>query len=232
MTLLDLSAPIRPDPPNHPQPLRTEIQFDDHAQGAAVIGTLFGVGPSCCATGRAGRPRRSSVSAQLTYCESSFQVISERIMASQFAGDARAVGGHDVWQPLHVSADRSGAAIVDELVERIEEIRAVAAGAGSAYARACNATSILSPTQELAGWIRANADRPFGRPMKINGSATRMGRIWGDLGGWIGRGGSSEGLRSPRVGPLPPARPDFARLWPVFACGRSWSSLSTVGERR
>lgn len=50
-------------------------------------------------------------------------------MASQFAGDARAVAGHDVWLPLHVSADRSGAAIVDEL---IEEIRSVAAGAGSA----------------------------------------------------------------------------------------------------
>jgi hypothetical protein len=44
MTLIDLSAPIRPDPPDHPEPLRTEIQFDDHAQGAATIGTLFGVG--------------------------------------------------------------------------------------------------------------------------------------------------------------------------------------------
>jgi hypothetical protein len=69
---------------------------------------------------------------QRTYCEASFQIISERIMASQFAGDARAGAGHDVWLPLHVSADRNGAAIVDELVERIDEIRAVASGAGSA----------------------------------------------------------------------------------------------------
>jgi hypothetical protein len=51
-------------------------------------------------------------------------------MASRLAADARGEGGH-VWLPLHVSADRSGAAIVDELVERIEEIRAVAAGAES-----------------------------------------------------------------------------------------------------
>ena len=45
MPLIDLSAPFRPDPPDNPEPLRTEIQFDDHAQGAATIGTLFGVGP-------------------------------------------------------------------------------------------------------------------------------------------------------------------------------------------
>jgi kynurenine formamidase len=44
MTLIDLSAPIRPDPPDYPEPLRAEVRFDDHAQGAAVIGTLFGVG--------------------------------------------------------------------------------------------------------------------------------------------------------------------------------------------
>jgi kynurenine formamidase len=44
MTLIDLSPPIRPDPPDYPDPLRTEIQFDDHVHGAAAIGTLFGVG--------------------------------------------------------------------------------------------------------------------------------------------------------------------------------------------
>jgi kynurenine formamidase len=44
MTLIDLSAPIRPDPLDYPEPLRTEIQFDDHAEGAAMIATLFGVG--------------------------------------------------------------------------------------------------------------------------------------------------------------------------------------------
>jgi kynurenine formamidase len=44
MTLVDLSAPIRPGPADHPEPFRTEIQFDDHAHGAATIGTFFGVG--------------------------------------------------------------------------------------------------------------------------------------------------------------------------------------------
>jgi kynurenine formamidase len=43
MTLIDLSAPIRPDPPDHPEPFRTEMQFDDHAEGTAVIGEMFGV---------------------------------------------------------------------------------------------------------------------------------------------------------------------------------------------
>jgi hypothetical protein len=43
-TLIDLAAPIRTDPPDYPEPLRTEIQFDDHADGAATIATLFGVG--------------------------------------------------------------------------------------------------------------------------------------------------------------------------------------------
>jgi len=42
-TLIDLSAPIRPDPPEYPEPLRTEIVFEDHAQGAETIETLFGV---------------------------------------------------------------------------------------------------------------------------------------------------------------------------------------------
>jgi kynurenine formamidase len=43
--LIDLSAPIRPDPPEAPDLLRTEIQYDDHAAGAAAIENLFGVGP-------------------------------------------------------------------------------------------------------------------------------------------------------------------------------------------
>lgn len=42
-TLIDLSAPIRSDPPEYPEPLRTEIAFEDHAQGAETIETLFGV---------------------------------------------------------------------------------------------------------------------------------------------------------------------------------------------
>jgi kynurenine formamidase len=44
MHLVDLSAPIRPDPPDHPEPLRTDIEFADHAEGAATIEQLFGVG--------------------------------------------------------------------------------------------------------------------------------------------------------------------------------------------
>ena len=61
------------------------------------------------------------------YCKASFETICDRIMTSRFAPDARGDGGH-IWVPLRVSADRSGAAIVPELVGEIEEIRAVAAG--------------------------------------------------------------------------------------------------------
>jgi kynurenine formamidase len=45
MKLIDLSAPIRPDPEEYPDPLRTEIAFADHVAGAKAIQTLFGVGP-------------------------------------------------------------------------------------------------------------------------------------------------------------------------------------------
>jgi kynurenine formamidase len=45
MRVVDLSAPIRPDPPDYPEPLRTEIEFSDHAEGAAAIEQLFGVRP-------------------------------------------------------------------------------------------------------------------------------------------------------------------------------------------
>jgi kynurenine formamidase len=41
--LIDLSAPIRPDPPEYPEPLRTEIEYEDHARGAATIEAVFGV---------------------------------------------------------------------------------------------------------------------------------------------------------------------------------------------
>jgi kynurenine formamidase len=41
--LIDLSAPIRPDPPEYPEPLRTEIEYEDHAHGAATIEAVFGV---------------------------------------------------------------------------------------------------------------------------------------------------------------------------------------------
>ena len=45
MPLIDLSAPIRPDSPELPEVLRTEISFEDHAAGAKAVQTLFGVPP-------------------------------------------------------------------------------------------------------------------------------------------------------------------------------------------
>jgi kynurenine formamidase len=44
MELIDLSAPIRPDPPELPEPLRTEISYEGHADGARQIEALLGVG--------------------------------------------------------------------------------------------------------------------------------------------------------------------------------------------
>jgi kynurenine formamidase len=43
--LVDLSLPIRSDPAEMPEPLRTEIEYVDHAGGAAEIQALFAVGP-------------------------------------------------------------------------------------------------------------------------------------------------------------------------------------------
>jgi kynurenine formamidase len=43
MPLVDLSAPIAPNAPELPDPLRTEIAFHDHAEGAAEIERLLGV---------------------------------------------------------------------------------------------------------------------------------------------------------------------------------------------
>ena len=54
-----------------------------------------------------------------------FRIFADRIMASRFAAAAGGDGGH-LWLPLRVSADRSGATIVGELIEGIEAIRAIA----------------------------------------------------------------------------------------------------------
>ena len=43
MPLVDLSAPIVASPPETPEPLRTEIAFHDHADGAEAIEELLGV---------------------------------------------------------------------------------------------------------------------------------------------------------------------------------------------
>jgi kynurenine formamidase len=45
MELVDLSWPIRPSPPDTIAPLRTEIDFSSHAEGAAQIEAMFGVPP-------------------------------------------------------------------------------------------------------------------------------------------------------------------------------------------
>jgi kynurenine formamidase len=45
MRLVDLSAPILASPQGTPAMLGTEIEFGDHAAGAAQIGAMFGVGP-------------------------------------------------------------------------------------------------------------------------------------------------------------------------------------------
>jgi kynurenine formamidase len=45
LRIVDLSAPIRPSADSVPQLLRTEIEYADHATGAAAINAMFGVGP-------------------------------------------------------------------------------------------------------------------------------------------------------------------------------------------
>ncbi len=51
MRIIDLSAPIDPTPASWPDLLRTEIEFADHAAGAAQIDAMFGVGPELLARG-------------------------------------------------------------------------------------------------------------------------------------------------------------------------------------
>lgn len=43
MRLVDLSAPIEQSPPETPEPLRTDIEFEDHAAGARAIEALLNV---------------------------------------------------------------------------------------------------------------------------------------------------------------------------------------------
>jgi kynurenine formamidase len=53
MRFVDLSAPIRPDSQEIPEPFRTEIEFADHASGAADVERMFGVDPSLLRNGEA-----------------------------------------------------------------------------------------------------------------------------------------------------------------------------------
>jgi kynurenine formamidase len=45
MRFVDLSVPIKPNSPDLPDLLRTEIEYSDHAAGAAQIMEMLGVGP-------------------------------------------------------------------------------------------------------------------------------------------------------------------------------------------
>ena len=45
MKLVDLSAPIAPSPQDTIEPLRTDVDYSDHAAGADQIAAMFGVGP-------------------------------------------------------------------------------------------------------------------------------------------------------------------------------------------
>jgi len=45
VALIDLSAPIRQDPAEWPDVLRTDIEYESHAQGAKAIEEIFGVKP-------------------------------------------------------------------------------------------------------------------------------------------------------------------------------------------
>ncbi len=53
MNLVDLSAPIENSPVELLEPLRTEIEFSDHAAGAAMAEQLFGVTPDLLRDGEA-----------------------------------------------------------------------------------------------------------------------------------------------------------------------------------
>jgi kynurenine formamidase len=46
MELIDLSLPIIPSPETVPEPLRTELEWTDHAGGAAQVEAMFGVPPA------------------------------------------------------------------------------------------------------------------------------------------------------------------------------------------
>jgi kynurenine formamidase len=43
MQIVDLSAPIGPSPPELPEVIRTDIEYVEHAEGAAQVEQLFGV---------------------------------------------------------------------------------------------------------------------------------------------------------------------------------------------
>src|SRR5262249_47591793 len=105
-------------------PIGDEPQFDFYRR--YIPGGL--TDPNCYfARGVLAKPAGESTPFWLRYHRdtSSFLTVADRLMASRLAADARGDGGH-IWLPLRVSADRSGAAILDELAQRIEDIQTVA----------------------------------------------------------------------------------------------------------
>ena len=67
MKIVDLSAPIENSPAELLEPLRTEIEFSDHAAGAAMAEQLLRRdAATCCGTARPGRRRTSAGSAPTT----------------------------------------------------------------------------------------------------------------------------------------------------------------------
>ena len=51
VSFVDLSAPIKPTPPDLPALLRVDIEYKDHAFGAETIGNMFGVSPELLRNG-------------------------------------------------------------------------------------------------------------------------------------------------------------------------------------
>ena len=79
----------RQSPPETPEALRTDIEYQDHAEGAAQIEALLGVRRACCATARAGPPRRSPASAPTTRPTSTRPGTTTRTIDGEPARDDR-----------------------------------------------------------------------------------------------------------------------------------------------
>jgi kynurenine formamidase len=61
MTIIDLSAPIRDDPPEVPEFQRTRVEYSDNAAGAAQVEQLFGVPPRLLRDGEGWAVERLTV---------------------------------------------------------------------------------------------------------------------------------------------------------------------------
>ena len=91
MRFVDLSAPIRHDPEDVPEPLRTEIEFADHAPARRTSRRFSASRPSCCVTARAGRSRHSCASGPITRPTSTRRGTTTRHIARRAREDDRRV---------------------------------------------------------------------------------------------------------------------------------------------